>query len=94
MIQLLEGLPIILALLAIFACSIRLKFDRRNDFKTVMVLCMIAAALMLTAQTSWWQTRFIGNLDGEAWANEIWTIFNSLTMIIFILVAIPRKRKP
>lgn len=93
MFNLLEGVPIILAVLAIFACALRLKFDRRSDFQTVMVMCMFAATLMLTAQTSWWQTRFSGSVDGELWANQIWTVFNSLTMVIFILVAIPRKRK-
>lgn len=93
MLQLLEGIPIIVAFVAIFVCALRLKYEGRVDFKTVMMLCMVDAALMLTAQTSWWKTRFAGNLQGEMWADQIWTVFNTLTMVIFILVAIPRKRK-
>ena len=91
MLHLIQGIPIILAFMAIVVSGFRLRFEKRNDFRLVMVLCLVDAALLLLAQTSWWQSHWKGSLVGEAWANEIWTVYNGLTMIIFVIVGLPRK---
>jgi len=91
MLHLIQGIPIILAFCAIVVCGYRLRFEKRNDFRLVMVLCLVDAGLLLLAQTSWWQSHWRGDHLGEAWANEIWTVYNGLTMITFVLVGLPRR---
>ena len=83
-------LPILLAVVAILACSYRASKDRRKTDRAAMFMSMLASAMLIIAQTSWWVTYAIqGDLLGTDFANTIWTIFNSLVMFIFILTAHP-----
>jgi hypothetical protein len=53
----------------------------------------IAATLLIIAQTSYWS--LLGHEKGAfptILPDAIWTIFNSLVMLIFIIMTIPRKR--
>jgi hypothetical protein len=50
---------------------------------------------MIIAQTSWYTTSVImGKLEDTGFANALWTIFNSLTMILIILYSVPRQYTP
>jgi len=82
--------PIVLAIVSVLACSYRASKDRRKSDRIAMLLSMIASILLIIAQTSWWVTYAIeGDLLGTVFANHVWTIFNSLVMIIFIIKAQP-----
>lgn len=59
-----------------------------------MFMSTIAALLLIVAQTSWWVSYMIeGNLLGTNFANNIWAIFNSLSMICLIMYAAPWRLK-
>lgn len=86
-------LPILLAIVSAVACSYRISKDRRRTDRLAMLLAMIASLMLIVAQTSWWVTYTIeGNLLGTVFANHVWTVFNSLTMIIFIIKAQPWRK--
>ncbi len=92
-----EILPIILAVIASISCAIRFSRDRRVHDRLAMLIAIISSILMIVAQTSWWVTYAIdGNLMGTTFANGVWTVFNSLSMLCLILFAQPwrtNKRK-
>lgn len=84
--HLLELLPVFLALLAAVMCSARYKVVKNKADKAVLALGVASACLLIVAQTSWWGTYILtGDLKGTVWANHIWTLFNSLTMLAFIV---------
>lgn len=87
--------PVILAIIAAISCSYRFAKDRRKHDRLAMLLSVVSSLLLIVAQTSWWVTYAIeGNLLGTVFANNIWTVFNSLIMICLILFAQPwRKSK-
>jgi hypothetical protein len=92
--QLLEGIPLILALCALVCCAFRLRFDKRGDMRLIMLLCIMAIGEFFLAQTGWWQTYLTGGSDSYLFAKDLGILFNSMVMVIFILVSLPRKRKP
>ena len=84
----LEGLPIVLAIYAILICGGKLVLERRKQSRKILLLSMLSAAFLVVAQTSWFVTYVInGDLLGTVFANNIWSIFNSLSMIIIILIS-------
>ena len=86
-------LPIILACTAAVVCSIRYSSDRRKSDRTTMLLSVLSSVLLIVAQTSWWATYLIENsLQGTVFANYIWTVFNSLVMLTFIISANPLRK--
>lgn len=86
--NILEALPILLAIYSAIVCAKQYTIDRRKHHKRVLLLGVISSLLLITAQTSWYVTYVInGNLIGTWFANQIWAIFNSLTMLAFILLA-------
>ena len=85
-------LPVFLALIAAVVCSRHFATHRRRRDRTAMALAVSASVLLVVAQTSWWTTYLIqGDLLGTWFANMIWTIFNTVVMVVFILIALPRK---
>jgi len=88
--HLFQILPIVLAFVAAISCSISFARDRRTQDKVGMVIACLSSVLLIVAQTSWWTTYLIEHsLQGTVFANTIWTVFNSTTMIAFILLAHP-----
>lgn len=96
MLAILELLPIALAIVAIFSASLMFKNTRRKHDRIRCIVGIVAAIVMIVAQTSWFTTYVLmGNLEDTSFANALWTIFNTLSMILVILQTIPRvgKRK-
>lgn len=79
-------IPVFLAVVAIITLSkSHNKFKRTID-KFIAILASIAASVMLVAQLSWWSSNILENrLVDLSFANYLWTIFNALTMVVFIL---------
>jgi len=85
-------LPVILACIAAVACSMRFARDRRKHDRVAMFIAALSSVLLVIAQTSWWSSYILqGSLKGTEFANFLWTIFNTLTMVSFILIAQPRR---
>jgi hypothetical protein len=83
-----EATPILLACYAALICAKQYFNDRRKDHKRVMLLGIICSLLLIIAQTSWYVTYVVqGNLLGTVFSDQLWTVFNSLTMLAFILLA-------
>jgi hypothetical protein len=51
--------------------------------KPLGVLIVATTAIYLLAQSSWFSSFMAGDNWGRDWANYIWFLFNSLTMVIF-----------
>lgn len=85
---LLEIVPILLAMVAMFMCGYRALVTNNKVVRNYCLMAVIAAILMLTAQVSWSWSMFIKNsLLGTDFSNIIWTVFNALTMLTFIYAA-------
>lgn len=88
-----ESVPILLACYSAVTCAKHYITDRRKHTRRVLLLGTICSLLLIIAQTSWYVTYVInGSLLGTWFANQIWTIFNSLTMLTFILLAHGSRR--
>lgn len=94
-IELLEFLPIALAVLGIVLTAIRMKNLRRKTDIVVSVLSVIGSMLLIVAQTSWWEAAVIqGKLEDTWFANQIWLIFNTVMMLIIVISNYPRRIAP
>lgn len=83
-----ESLPIILALYAALVCARQYALDRRKQYKRVLLLGVLCSVLLILAQTSWLVSSAVqGNMVGTWLADQVWTLFNSTTMLAFILLA-------
>lgn len=91
LLHVLQGLPVTLAFIVIICCAVRMHHEKRKDTKILMLLMTTAAGLMLVAHSSWWNIYIRISVLGNELAGEVWTLFHSLTMVIFILVSLPRK---
>ena len=86
-------LPVLLAIVAIFFLSKRFDTDRRKSGKLVYFMAIACSLIMIVAQLSWWASSILQeDFMGQTFANILWTVFNSLTMITFILISYPRKK--
>lgn len=79
-----ESIPIVLAVVSIAVCT-REALTSTNDERMLPTLQLIASVMMLVAQFSWmWSFLVKGDQEGTDIANMLWTVFNGLTMFIFI----------
>lgn len=86
-------LPVALACISAILCAYRVTGERRRSDRLAMTVAVLCSLLLVVAQTSWWSTYLIeGNLLGTVFANSVWTIFNTLVMVTFIILAYPRPR--
>lgn len=82
-----ESIPVLLAVVAIFACGHKAITTRREHDRNVYLGMIFCAALMITAQSSWTYTMLQGLSDGTDFANILWTVFNASAMGVFIYAA-------
>lgn len=88
-----EAIPVALAFIALVMCLHTLHKPRRRNDRFVLSISAVASLLMLVAQSSWWATSVLGAAsDGQWWANALWTIFNTLVMVVFIINAMGHHR--
>lgn len=89
-----ESLPIILALIAIVISAKSFHLSRRKADKVRCLLSIIIALLLIIAQSSWYITSVIlGKVEDTTFANHLWTVFNTLVMLILIMFPGPRVYK-
>lgn len=85
MANFIELLPITLGIVAIIINSLSIMNYRRKSDRIRSILSIIASILLIIAQTSWYVSNSIMGLPYDiSWADNIWTVFNILVMIIFI----------
>lgn len=84
--SILEIIPIILAFAAIYVSANATMTARRSTDRIRAGLSVVAAVLLIVAQTSWYVTSVIlGQMEDTSFANHIWSVFNILVMLIIIL---------
>ena len=84
----LELFPIVFAVAAIFFSSQNYNNEvhYRKNSKTLALLSILSATLLIIAQSSWYVVAVVlGRVEDTDFANYIWTVFNTITMIIIIL---------
>lgn len=86
---LLEAVPVLLAVVAIFTCGHRIITipPRRANDRLVFVGMLLCAVLLIVAQSSWTYTLLQGDLLGTDTANIVWSLFNTITMAVFVLAS-------
>lgn len=85
-----ESIPIFLAVLSMFYSIRALLLTEKNKDRYIYLTTAFTALLLILAQASWAWSVSNNHSIGEFWANNVWTIFNSLVMFVHILIA----RKP
>ena len=89
-----EALPVLLAILAAVFCSRKYTQERRHRDGLGLTGAVIASILLTIAQTSWWVAALIEKrLEDAIFANYVWTVFNTIVMLVFINMGVPRKLK-
>lgn len=82
---LVELAPVGLALVSTGVTSRKLQTTMSKYERITLWMVLLANTLLVIAQLSWWQTFAINHdLQDTVWVNVMWTIFNSLVMLIFI----------
>lgn len=91
MLFIFEFLPVVLAAMAVVLCGLRYSAECKTSVRVPMLLGVICGLLLIIAQTSWWTSiRVEGLTVGTAFADALWTLFNSLVMSCFIYMALPK----
>ena len=89
-----EALPVLLAIFAAVFCSRKYTQERRHRDKVGLIGAVIASILLAIAQTSWWVASLVEKrLEDTIFANYVWTVFNTIVMLVFINMGVPRKPK-
>lgn len=60
--------------------------------KPMNVFVVFTTVIFLIAQSSWFSAWISGNDWGRDWANYVWFIFNTSTMVVFLWVLFYRKQ--
>lgn len=79
---LIEFVPVILAIIAIPSLVSTINYGRK---KSVVFPAIISCVLLIVAQTGWTQALLTHNSIAMTLFDKIWTVFNSLVMITFII---------
>lgn len=82
-----ELMPVFLASLALVYCSLQISRQVNRKDKFFFILACINCILLMSAQISWTWTVYIGNTIGTLLADYTWTIFNSMVMVSYLVMA-------
>jgi len=91
-----ELMPVILAALAGILCAWRASFEV-GRLRWFFTIATVSCVMLILAQTSWWSVlvfelkQVTAYIDDDA-ANIVWTLFNTLTMVAFIVSSADGKK--
>ena len=89
-----ETFPILMGIIAVIMCSFNFGQERRKQHKIIMILGIVCSLILVVAQLSWWSSFIVVGVGvGTAFADLLWTIFNTLTMLAFVIAALPQNQK-
>ena len=75
-----DMIPVVLAIIALY----KLSFVRRN---LIIVLLKLAAIILIICQTTWIHSYLNNYSMIESLMDNLWTVFNSIVMIVAILIS-------
>ena len=83
-----ELLPVALAIIAAISCAKSFGNAKTRPLRCALGLGVVCSVLLVVAQSSWWGSFMLQHsLEGTTFANGVWTVFNSLTMVAFIVLS-------
>jgi len=91
-----ELMPVIIAVVACVLCAMRASSEV-GRLRLFFTMATVSCVLLILAQTSWWSVLVFElqtvttYIDDDA-ANMVWTLFNTITMLAFIVSAVDGKR--
>jgi len=91
-----ELAPVFLAVGAAALCAVRASIEA-GRLRWFFTIATVSCVLLILAQTSWWSVlvfelkEVVPYVDDDI-ANMVWTLFNTLTMIAFIISAYDRRK--
>jgi hypothetical protein len=89
-----EIVPLVLAFVAVLLCSFQYGVERRKSTRISLLTAMFASLGYIVVQSYWWATNAMQCDTEELYKVTIMLIiYNTLTMIAFITMAIPRVKK-
>lgn len=80
-------IPVGLAIVCFGMSITAARHQRRHSDRVFFNLAALSSMLLILAQSSWWWSVIVGDLSGTNAANITWTLFNSTTMIAFMIMA-------
>ena len=89
-----ELLPVGLAGVAIVTATMKYgKTDKQNRRERILLaISILAAVLLIIAQSSWYVASVIlGKIEDTWFANDVWSVFNTIVMANIILYCLPEK---
>ena len=87
-----ELVPVVLSVIAIIVGAIRLRHQLSNNIRLQAGFGILAAILLMFAQTSWFSTLFfIGDTIDTSFADDLWTWFNLISMALIISNSMDHK---
>ena len=91
-----ELAPVFLAFGAAALCAVRASIEA-GRLRWFFTLATVSCVLLILAQTSWWsvlvfELKEVAPYVDDDIANMVWTLFNTLTMIAFIVSAYDRRK--
>ncbi len=84
-----EFVPVILAIVAIPTLLRSLQYGRR---RLPVLLAVASCILLIIAQTGWIQAYLSNSVMAMTLFDKVWTIFNSLVMLNFIVWSNPFRK--
>jgi len=51
--------------------------------KPITILVVVGAIIFIVAQSSWTSAYIYGDVWGRDWANYVWFLFNTITMVVY-----------
>ena len=89
-----EAFPVLLAIFAAVFCSRKYAHEQCHRDRFGLIGAVIASILLTIAQTSWWVASLEEKrLEDTIFANYVWTVFNTIVMLVFINMGVSRKLK-
>jgi NhaP-type Na+/H+ or K+/H+ antiporter len=82
-----EFVPVFFAALVFVYCGAQINKQSTFKNKVIFTLACVNSLLLLLAQISWTWTVYMGDTVGTLLANYTWTIFNTLVMVNYLIVA-------
>lgn len=87
-----ELIPVVLAIISAIVCGHSYRRDRRRRGRMALLVATVCSVLLVIAQLSWWTSYIVQGLSlGTEFADVLWTMFNNLVMVSYIILAWPRK---
>lgn len=91
--DILDMIPLIVGCVALVVSVHAYPKIRRKIDRIWVIIAVINTIIMMVAQMSWFvAAHLLGNLQDTSFANYLWTVFNTISMVLVLLFVLTRNR--